>query len=222
MIKINPWERAKRQLKIAADFIELDEELYRRLLKPDKIIDLSLPLKMDDGSVRNYKGYRVQHNDILGPYKGGLRFHEGVDMADVIALSFWMTLKSAIVDVPFGGGKGGINVNPKELSNAELERLTRIFVKELSDFIGPEKEVPAPDVNTNPQVMRWFVDEYSKIVGKTSPGVVKGKPIDAGGSEGRVEATGLGGFMVLQEYLKLTNINHENMTVAIQGFGNVG
>lgn len=221
-MKNNPWERSKKQLKIASDILEIDNILYQRLLKPDRIIDLSLPLEMEDGSVKVFKGYRVQHNNILGPYKGGLRFHEKVDMDDVMAMSFWMTMKNAIVDVPFGGGKGGINVNPKNLTNAELEKLTRLFVKELVDFIGPEKDVPAPDVNTNPKVMRWFVDEYSDIVGKKTPAVVTGKPLDADGSEGRVEATGLGGYLVLDESLKILDAKSKEMTVAIQGFGNVG
>jgi len=177
---------------------------------------------MDDGSVRVFSGFRVQHNNIRGPYKGGLRYHHDVDMDEVKALSFWMTMKNALVDVPFGGGKGGIAVNPKELSEGELERLTREFARGLAPVIGPELDVPAPDVNTNGKIMDWIRDEYEKTVGHPSPAVVTGKPLNAGGSEGRTEATGLGGSFALDEILRLRGVSGKRKTVAIQGFGNVG
>lgn len=221
-MKHSLWKRAKISLNHASEIIDLDKILLQRLIHPDRIIEVSIPLKMDDGSVRVFGGYRVQHENILGPYKGGLRFHENVNMDDVMALSLWMSLKCAIVDIPFGGGKGGIRVNPKKLSDRELEELTRSFTRKIADFIGPRKDVPAPDVNTNPQVMRWIVDEYSKVVGRRAPAVVTGKPIDVGGSEGRVQATGLGGYMALVKSLELLNEQKKGMSVAIQGFGNVG
>ncbi|MEK9153985.1 MAG: Glu/Leu/Phe/Val dehydrogenase [Patescibacteria group bacterium] len=218
----NPWERARAQLKNTAKIISLDSLLEARLGSPDRVVEISIPLLLDDGSVKVFTGFRVQHNNILGPYKGGLRYHPQVDMDEVKALAFWMTMKNAVIDVPFGGGKGGITVDPKKLSESELERLTRGFARELSSYIGPETDVPAPDVNTTPKIMAWIRDEYSKIVGKDSPAVVTGKPVGEGGSEGRTEATGLGGFYALMELLNLSNREYKDMTVAIQGFGNVG
>src|SRR3990167_3494776 len=162
----NPWERAQEQLHAAARHLTLDPLLRARLEQPDRVIEVSIPITMDDGSVRAFDGFRVQHNNILGPYKGGLRYHPKVDMDEVKALSFWMTMKNAVVDVPFGGGKGGITVDPKKLSEGELERLTRGFARELAPYIGEEVDVPAPDVNTSPKIMSWFRDEYSKVVGK--------------------------------------------------------
>lgn len=177
---------------------------------------------MDNGKIKSFHGYRVQHNNILGPYKGGLRYHPDVCMDEVKALSFWMTIKNAIVDVPFGGGKGGICVDPQKLSKKELEKLTREFTKKLAPYIGPSLDVPAPDVNTNPDVMSWIMDEYSKINHKPTPAVVTGKPIEKDGSEGRTEATGLGGSFVLKRILQKLGKKPQDMTVAIQGFGNVG
>ncbi len=196
--------------------------LFERLLHPDRIVDVSLPLLMDSGEVKTYEGFRVQHNNILGPYKGGLRYHEKVDLDEVKALSFWMTIKNAVVNVPFGGGKGGIAVDPKKLSEKELERLTHVFTERLYPVIGPNLDVPAPDVNTNAKIMSWIVDEYSKIAGKETLAVVTGKPIEKGGSEGRTEATGLGGSFVLEEIVTLSGKKLEGLTVAISGFGNVG
>lgn len=221
-ISNNPWERAKNQLKIAADKISLNEMLYQQLLSPDRIIEVSLPLKTQKGEIKVFSGYRVQHNNIRGPYKGGLRFHPNVNMDEVKALSFWMTMKNAVIDVPFGGGKGGIAVDPKSLTEKELESLTRIFVRKIASVIGPNSDVPAPDVNTNPKIMGWIVDEYSKIVGKKTLAVVTGKPLDKGGSLGRTEATGLGGVYSLLNTLKKLGKDPKGMTVAIQGFGNVG
>ncbi len=217
----NPWERAKKQLLTAAAHTNISPELLARLEAPDNVIEVAMPIEMDDGHIETFQGYRVQHNNIRGPYKGGLRYHPNVDMDEVKALAFWMTMKNAVIDVPFGGGKGGIRVDPKKLSAGELERLTRAFTRELAPHIGPEKDVPAPDVNTNATIMSWIRDEYGKIVGKDTPAVITGKAIEHGGSLGRTEATGLGGFYALDEYLKKTGQDH-NKTVAIQGLGNVG
>lgn len=222
MINNNPWKRAQKQLNNIVRLIDLDPLVVAGLLNPDRVIEVSLPLKLDSGKVRTFQGYRVQHSNIRGPYKGGLRFHPGVDMDEVKALAFWMTIKNAVVDVPFGGGKGGITLSPKELSEHELEQLTRGFTRKIADFIGPKKDVPAPDVNTNPKIMGWIVDEYSKVMGESTPAVVTGKPLDLGGSEGRTEATGLGGAFALVNSLKKLGIEYKGLSVAIQGFGNVG
>lgn len=218
----NPWERAQEQLKKIAKMIHLSPLLLARLTEPDRIVTVSLPMKMDNGDVKTFTGFRVQHNNILGPYKGGLRYHPQVNMDEVRALAFWMSMKCAVVDIPMGGGKGGIAVNPKELSENELKKLSKLFTQRLSPVIGPTVDVPAPDVNTNPTIMSWMVDEYSKIVGKKTPAVITGKPITKGGSQGRTEATGLGGSYVLLSLLKKLKKNPEGMTVAVQGFGNVG
>jgi glutamate dehydrogenase/leucine dehydrogenase len=218
----NPWQRALQQLEKAARILELDPELKARLEKPDAVVESEFGVKMDGGEEKKFRGYRVQHNNILGAYKGGLRYHPAVDLDEAKALAFWMTMKCALVGVPFGGGKGGIEVDPKKLSEGELERLTRAFTKELALHIGPEKDVPAPDVNTNSKVMHWIYDEYSKLVGKPTPMIVTGKPLEIGGSEGRTEATGLGGAYALFTILKKMGKKPEGMTVAIQGFGNVG
>lgn len=221
-MKANPWQSARAQLDKIASAMALDPLLHSRLSEPDRIVRMSLPVEMDDGSIRVFEGFRVQHNDMRGPYKGGLRYHPDVDMDEVRALSFWMTMKNAVVDVPFGGGKGGIAVNPKELSHHELERLTREFARKLLPIIGPALDVPAPDVNTNGTIMQWIRDEYEKRSGKSAPGVITGKPVGHGGSEGRTEATGLGGSYVLDAFLKAEGDSVEGKTVAIQGFGNVG
>jgi glutamate dehydrogenase len=231
----NPWTRAKQQLTQAAEKLGLDKLLYNILSEPDRIIQVSLPIKMEDGSIRVFSGFRVQHNNIQGPYKGGLRYHPKVDMDEVKALAFWMSMKNAVVGVPFGGGKGGIAVDPKTLSEKELEKLTRLFARKLFDVIGAYKDVPAPDVNTNPKIMGWIVDEYEKlnIKNKISKGeslaVVTGKPIDKGGSEGRVVATGYGGAVTLMSILKKLGkspkavpAGRQGLTVAVMGFGNVG
>ncbi len=217
----NPWERALRQLHTAAAHIDIPKPLLERLETPDHVIDVSIPVVMDDGRTETFQGYRVQHNNIRGPYKGGLRYHPNVDMDEVKALAFWMTMKNAVIGVPFGGGKGGIRVDPKQLSSGELERLTRGFTRELAPHIGPHVDVPAPDVNTNSTIMSWIRDEYSKIVGEDTPAVITGKAVEHGGSRGRTEATGIGGFYALDEYLKQTGQQH-NLSAAIQGMGNVG
>lgn len=222
MAPINPWASAQAQLERTAKRLALNPQLHARLSQPDRIVEVSMPVEMDDGSTRVFDGFRVQHNNIRGPYKGGLRYHSRVDMNEVKALSFWMTMKNALVDVPFGGGKGGITVDPKTLSPRELELLTRAFTRELFPVIGPTLDVPAPDVNTNGTIMNWIRDEYEKLAGSPSPAVVTGKPLDAGGSQGRTEATGLGGSFVLDELLRLRDESGAGKTVAIQGFGNVG
>lgn len=217
----NPWNRTKNQLQKAAKLLS-SKRISDALINPDRIIEVSVPVKMDNGKLITFKGYRVQNNNVRGPYKGGIRFHPHVDMNEVKALALLMTLKNAVVDVPFGGAKGGIKVNPRKLSARELEELTREFTRKIAPLIGPKVDVPAPDMNTNPTIMAWIVDEYAKVNGKNEPAVVTGKPIEIGGSEGRTEATGLGGTIVLQEVIKKLGKNPKNMTVAIQGFGNVG
>jgi len=218
----NPFKNALKQLQKAADLMELDQAVFERLKKPDNILQVSLPVKMDDGTTKVFEGYRVQHNNARGPYKGGLRYHPQTNLVEVKALAFWMAIKTSVMGIPMGGSKGGITVDAKKLSATELEKLTRVFARKLKDFIGPEKDVPAPDVYTNPQIMSWIVDEISKIKGYNVPGVVTGKPLELGGSEGRTAATGLGGFYCLTELAKKEKLNSKKVTVAVQGFGNVG
>jgi len=202
--------------------MELDKEIETILENPQRKVEVSFPLRMDDGSMKMIQGFRVQHNNTAGPYKGGIRFHQQVDMEEVIALSAWMTIKCSVVNIPLGGGKGGVIINPKELSETELERLTRGYIRAIAPVIGPDKDVPAPDVNTNAQIMEWMADEYSKIVGKDAKGVVTGKPIEAGGSRGRGSATAQGGVYVLQEIAKAQSLNPKETRVVVQGFGNAG
>ncbi|HUO50596.1 MAG TPA: Glu/Leu/Phe/Val dehydrogenase [Candidatus Paceibacterota bacterium] len=218
----NPWQDARNLLEKVAQEVSLDPLLHAQLLEPDRVIEMSLTIKMDDGRIKSFRAYRVQHNNARGPYKGGLRYHPRVDVDEAKALAFWMTMKCAIIDVPFGGGKGGIAVNPKDLSEAELERLTREFTRKLAPVIGPEKDVPAPDVNTNATVMDWIRDEYETVVRESASGVVTGKSIGKGGSEGRAEATGIGGAIALGAILRKIGKEPRGLTVAIQGFGNVG
>lgn len=217
----NPWERALEQLREAAEHTDISSEMRLRLEEPDNVIEVAIPVTMDDGQVETFQGYRVQHNNIRGPFKGGLRYHPNVDMDEVKALAFWMTMKNAVIGVPFGGGKGGIRVDPKKLSSGELERLTRGFARALAPHIGPHVDVPAPDVNTNAAIMHWIRDEYALIVGEDMPAVITGKAIHQGGSLGRTEATGLGGFYALEAYVEATGQSNEK-TAAIQGMGNVG
>jgi len=213
----------KQQLGKAAKIVGPSPLLLSQLSQPDRIIEVFLPVVMDSGGVKVFTGYRVQYNRILGPYKGGLRYHPRVSMNEVTALAFWMTIKSAVVDVPFGGAKGGITVDPKTLSEGELERLTREFTKKLADVIGPYQDIPAPDVNTNPKIMSWIADEYKVALKKGEMlAVVTGKPVEKGGIEGRKEATGLGGVYALLAVLKKLGKKPKNLSVAIQGFGNVG
>ncbi len=218
---INLFDNALKRLKMAARIIDLDEDLLNVLSSPQRIIELNLPLKKDSGKLQMIKGYRVQYNNFLGPYKGGLRFHEDVDMAEVKSLALWMMVKNALVDVPFGGGKGGLEIDPKTLSEVELEKLTRQFAKALAPNVGPKIDVPAPDVNTNAKIMDWFEAEYSEVTGDETGAVVTGKSLSNGGSLGREEATGMGGFFVLEKLVEKLGLK-KPLTVAIQGFGNVG
>lgn len=224
MTQGNIWKRAQKLLSETAGKLDYDPLLLSMLSEPDRIVEVSLHLNTQNG-VKIFKGFRVQHNNIRGPYKGGLRYHPRVDIDEVKALAFWMTMKNAVVDVPFGGGKGGIAVDPKTLNEKELEQLTRIFTQKISPIISPDLDVPAPDINTNPKIMSWIVHEYSKnqkIKSKKDQAVVTGKPLGEGGSEGRVEATGLGGVYTLEAVLKHFKTKTHDLTVAIQGFGNVG
>lgn len=218
----NAFSNAMKQLELAATDMGLDPEVLDRLRSPQRTIEVSVPLKMDDGTLKIIDGYRVQYNNARGPYKGGLRFHPKVNLNEVKALSFWMVIKNAVVGVPFGGGKGGMKVDPKKFSAAELERLSRGFIRAIAPVIGPDKDIPAPDVNTNDQIMAWMRDEYSQLEGFDVPGVVTGKPVALGGSLGRKEATGLGGYYVFRELAKKLKLNPKKTTIAIQGFGNVG
>jgi glutamate dehydrogenase/leucine dehydrogenase len=217
----NPFDSAKAQLDAAAKTANLDSAKVEQLKHPDRYVEVSIPVTMDDGSQRIFTGFRSQHNNSRGPYKGGVRYHHKVNLDEVKALSFWMSFKNAVVDVPFGGGKGGIIVNPKELSEAELERLSRGFIKKIHRLLGPEFDVPAPDVNTNGKIMGWFLNEYEKQTGTKAPATFTGKTIEDGGSEGRTEATGFGGGYVLKQALAHNLVPGEQKTIAIQGFGNV-
>jgi len=216
------FENTLKQIKRASFLMSLDKNVEQVLSAPQRIIEVNIPVVMDNGELRMFRGYRVQHNNYAGPYKGGIRYHQQVDLEEVKALSAWMTIKCSVVGIPLGGGKGGIEVDPKELSEGELERLTRKYVELIAPVIGPETDVPAPDVNTNAKIMSWIADEYSKIVGKPSPGVVTGKPVGQGGSEGRNNATAQGGFYVIDELSKVKNFEAKNTRVIIQGFGNAG
>lgn len=219
---MSAFASAMEQLDRAAALSTVPHETVESLRTPQHIVEKSLAIELDSGEKKSFPAYRVQHNNVRGPYKGGIRFHQDVDIDEVKALAFWMTIKCALVDIPFGGGKGGVVVNPKELSEAELERLSRVFVQEFKDVIGPEKDIPAPDVYTTPQIMQWMADEYVKITGnKDAIGVVTGKPLEHGGSEGRVRATAQGGFYVLQALIAKEALS-KTPTIAVQGFGNAG
>ncbi len=219
---INPWHVAQVQFDIAADRLNLDPGLRQVLREPRRELHVSFPVKMDDGSVQVFFGYRVQHNLGRGPAKGGIRYHQDVTIDEVKALAMWMTWKCAVVGIPFGGGKGGVIVDPKKLSRRELENLTRRFATEIEVLIGPERDIPAPDVNTNAQTMAWIMDTYSMHIGYTVPGVVTGKPIALGGSEGRNEATARGTVYCIVEAARHLHLHLDDATVVVQGFGNAG
>jgi len=210
------------RLDRAFHFADIDPEAIERLKHPKQVLEVSIPVRMDDGSLRVFTGYRVRHDDTRGPTTGGIRFHPSVDLAEVKALAFWMTFKCAIAGLPFGGGKGGVIVNPKELSPMELERMTRSFVEQMADFIGPETDVPAPDMYTNAMIMGWMMDEYSKIHRCRTPAVITGKPIPLGGSLGREDATGRGAYYCLKELEKKRGWKPAETRIAVQGFGNAG
>ena len=219
---LDAWAVAQRQFDIAADRLGLEPGLRAVLREAERELIVSIPVRMDDGSVEVFTGYRVQHNLGRGPSKGGLRYHQDVTLNEVRALAMWMTWKCAVVGIPYGGGKGGVAVDPKRLSMRELEGLTRRYATNISVLIGPEKDIPAPDVNTNAQVMAWIMDTYSMHVGYTVPGVVTGKPISLGGSEGRAEATGRGCVVTISEAARHLGLDIIGATVAVQGFGNAG
>lgn len=213
---------AIKRLDVAAPYARIDAEAIERLKHPKTTLEIAIPVRMDDGSLKVFQGYRVQHDNTRGPTKGGIRYHPRTDIDEVKALAFWMTCKCAVMGIPYGGAKGGITVDPSQLSRLELERLSRGWVQRLADFIGPERDIPAPDVYTNPMIMGWMMDEYSKIHRQYSPAVITGKPVALGGSLGRDDATGRGGFYCIQELERINGWNPAEITVAVQGFGNVG
>ena len=218
----NPFTIAQQQLDEAASVLGLDSASHQMLRQPQRELHVSLPVRMDDGTTRIFSGYRVQYNDARGPAKGGLRFHPDETIDTVRALAAWMTWKTAVVDVPLGGGKGGVVCNPKELSSGELERLSRAFVRQIDRIIGPNKDVPAPDVYTNPQIMAWMVDELSTMRGYNEFGSITGKPLPLGGSAGRGDATARGGMYTIREAASALGITLAGGTAAIQGYGNAG
>lgn len=220
--RLSAFENALKQFDKAASILKLTENQIAMIKEPRKIVEANLPVRMDDGSIKIFKGYRVQHNIARGPAKGGVRFHPDVNLDEIKALAFWMTYKCAVVNIPFGGGKGGVVVDPSKLSEAELERLSRRYFADLIECFGPDKDVPAPDVNTNPQIMGWFMDTYSMHYREYIPAVVTGKPLEIGGSEVRSEATAWGIAFTIEEALKQLKMEIKDSTFAIQGFGNVG
>jgi glutamate dehydrogenase (NAD(P)+) len=218
----NPWEQQAARFNLAAEKLKLDEGLWRVLQQPNREIIVHIPVNMDNGQLEVFTGYRVQHSIARGPGKGGVRYAPDVTLDEVRALASWMTWKCAVVNIPFGGAKGGVICDPKNMSRGELERMTRRYTSELIEFIGPEKDVPAPDVNTNEQTMAWMMDTYSMHMRQTVTAVVTGKPLNMGGSRGRREATGRGVMIICDESIKKLNMRAEDTRVIIQGFGNVG
>jgi glutamate dehydrogenase (NADP+) len=221
-VKGDLFEQAVVALDRASRYATIDPEALEKLRHPKMVVQASIPVRMDDGSLRIFSGYRVRHDDTLGPGKGGIRFHPDVNLAEVKALAFWMTCKCAVTGLPLGGAKGGVAVNPKELSRMELERLSRGYMQSFADFVGPETDVPAPDVYTNERVMGWMMDEYSKIRRQRTPAVVTGKPVELGGSLGRDDATGRGAYYCIKELEKRRGWDPTEIRVAVQGFGNAG
>src|SRR5271163_524307 len=218
----NPWQAQAARFDLAARKLNLDEGIWKVLRRPSREIIVHIPVMMDDGHLEVFTGFRVQHSIARGPAKGGLRYAPDVNLDEVRALASWMTWKCAVVNIPFGGAKGGIICDPHKMSQGELERITRRYTAELFSFIGPELDVPAPDVNTNDQTMAWIMDTYSMHAGRTQTAVVTGKPIDLGGSRGRREATGRGVLMVCEQAIEKLGLNRDTTRVIIQGFGNVG
>jgi glutamate dehydrogenase (NAD(P)+) len=220
--EINPWEAQSARFDFAARKLNLDEGLWKVLRSPSREVIVHFPVTLDNGSIDVFTGFRVQHSMARGPCKGGIRYAPDVTLDEVRALASWMTWKCAVVNIPFGGAKGGVICDPRNMSNGELERMTRRYTSEIIEFIGPEKDVPAPDVNTNEQTMAWIMDTYSMHMRQTVTSVVTGKPINMGGSQGRIEATGRGVMVVCNESLRYLNLPVEGCRVVIQGFGNVG
>lgn len=218
----NPFTNATKQLENAAELLNLNKNILEILKNPKGVLEVSIPVEMDSGETKVFKGYRSQYNDALGPFKGGIRFHPKVNLSEVKALSAWMTWKCAVVGLPLGGGKGGVVVDPKKLSVKEIEKLSRGYIQAMKDFIGQEKDILAPDVYTTPQIMAWMMDEFSRMKGYNISGVVTGKPIEVGGARGRKFSTAQGGIYVLEKAVKRLKMNSEKTIVAIQGFGNAG
>ncbi|MGC1660062.1 MAG: Glu/Leu/Phe/Val dehydrogenase [Candidatus Acidiferrales bacterium] len=219
---LNPYRISQIQFDIAAEHLKLDPGLRQILRTPKRILEVSVPTKMDNGQIKVFTGYRVQHNMARGPAQGGIRYHPGVTLDEVKALAAWMTWKTATVNIPFGGGKGGVICDPKRMTKSELERMTRRYASEILPIIGPEQDIPAPDVYTDPQTMAWIMDTYSMTKGYSSLGVVTGKPVSIGGSEGRQEATARGCLVAVEEACKIKKMSIRGSSVAIQGFGNAG
>lgn len=218
----NPYLTAQKQIESAAQKLNIASHVVEILKRPMRVLHVSFPVKMDDGSIRVFEGFRSQHNDAIGPTKGGIRFHPDVNEDEVKALSMWMTFKCGVVGLPYGGGKGGVICDPRELSKGELERLSRGFFEAISQIVGPEKDIPAPDVYTNPQIMGWMMDTFSRLNRSFTPGVITGKPLIIGGSKGRGEATAAGCVMTIVEAMNQLDKPMKHATVAIQGFGNAG
>lgn len=219
---LNPFAISQMQLDEAATLLQLDPDMHAFLREPMREFHFSIPVHMDDGYTRTFHGFRVQYNDALGPAKGGTRFHPDETVDTVRALAAWMTWKSSVANIPLGGGKGGVICDPRELSQGELERLSRGYMRNIARYIGLRQDVPAPDVNTNPQIMSWMLDEYETITGKHAPGTLTGKPLSLGGSAGRTPAAGMGGLFVIREMYKALGLSLEGTSCAIQGYGNVG
>ena len=219
---LNPFEIAQKQVKSACDKLNADPAVYEILKNPMRVLEVSFPVKLDDGTVKTFIGYRSQHNNAVGPFKGGLRFHPNVTRDEVKALSTWMTFKCSVAGIPYGGGKGGMAIDPKDYSKAELERISKGFAKAISPIIGEKVDIPAPDVNTNGQIMSWMVDAYEEVAGKSTKGVFTGKPLEFGGSLARTEATGYGVHLTAKKALAKLNMDVKGATYAVQGFGNVG
>jgi glutamate dehydrogenase len=220
--KDDSFAAVQKQLKRIVDLLGLEQEVYEVLKEPKRVVVVSIPVEMDDGSIKTFIGYRSQHNNVMGPYKGGIRFHPDVYFEEVKALSVWMTMKCAVVGSPFGGGKGGITVDPRKLSQRELERLSRGYVRAVANNIGSERDIPAPDVYTNAQIMAWMADEYSRVKGYNDMGVVTGKPLNCGGSIGRNEATASGVMITIREAALAIGLDLNEARVAVQGYGNAG
>ena len=219
---LNPFEIAQKQIKSACDKLNADPAVYEILKNPMRVLEVSFPVKLDDGTVKTFIGYRSQHNNAVGPFKGGLRFHPDVTKDEVKALSTWMTFKCSVAGIPYGGGKGGMAIDPKDYSKAELERISKGFATAISPIIGEKVDIPAPDVNTNGQIMSWMVEAYEKVAGKSTKGVFTGKPLEFGGSLARTEATGYGVHLTAKKALAKLNMDVKGATYAVQGFGNVG
>ncbi|MCD6590606.1 MAG: Glu/Leu/Phe/Val dehydrogenase [Candidatus Aenigmarchaeota archaeon] len=218
----NPFKNAQKQFKTALDILELGDDIYEILKEPKEMMEVSIPVRMDNGKIKVFKGYRVRHNDARGPTKGGIRFHPHVTLDEIKALATWMTWKCAVVGIPYGGAKGGVICDPKKMSKGELEQLSRGYIRAIANFIGPEKDIPAPDVYTNPQIMAWMMDEFSKLKGYNVPSVITGKPPEVFGSKGRGEATGNGMAFITREVLKHLKMRPKKTNAAIQGYGKLG